>query len=349
MLLADVLAHLEREYPPALAESWDAVGLVCGDPADDVQRVHFAVDPVEAVAKEALAQGAQLLVTHHPLYLRGTSTVAATSPKGRVVQALVRGGCALFVAHTNADRADPGVSDALADLFALRDTTPLQPTDLALDTLSVTVPTGDGDRVREALLDAGAGSVGAYDRVSWTSGGTGRFRPGPDASPAIGRAGQVEAVDEVRIEVVLPPSLRARVLAAMRAAHPYEEVAFDLHAQVPQPARTGLGRVGELPEPMTLRALADLAARVLPATAWGVRAAGDPDAVVTRLAVSGGAATPCSARQPGAARRRCSPATCATTPRPTRPRGSPCSTPPTGRPSGRGCRSPPPAWPGSPA
>jgi len=288
--LAEVVTTLEQAWPPALAQSWDAVGLVCGDPAAQVRRVLFAVDPTEQVAAEALERGADLLVTHHPLFLRGTSTVAATSPKGRVVHALVRGGCALHVAHTNADSADPGVSDALAARFGLRDTAPLEPvTPAPLDTLSVTVPVADAQRVREALLDAGAGQVGAYDRVSWTSLGTGRFRPRDGAHPAIGAVGRLEAVEEARVEVVLPRALRRRVLTAMRAAHPYEEVAHDLHEQVAAPGHTGLGRVGDLPEPRTLRALLALAERVLPTTAWGVRAAGDPDATVSRLAVCGGA------------------------------------------------------------
>jgi dinuclear metal center YbgI/SA1388 family protein len=290
VLLAEVVALLEADYPPSLAESWDAVGLVCGDPADEVRRVHFAVDPVEEVVAEALGRGADLLVTHHPLYLRGTSSVAATTSKGRVVQALVRGGCALHVAHTNADRADPGVSDALAALFDLRDTVPLQPAlAVALDTLAVTVPVADAARLRDALHDAGAGEVGAYDRVSWSSPGSGRFRPGEGARPAIGEPGRLEVVEEERVEVVLQRGRRAQVLAAMRAAHPYEEVAFDLHEQVSAPGRTGLGRVGQLPEPLALRELVDRAAQVLPATAWGVRGAGDPDAAVHRLAVSGGA------------------------------------------------------------
>ena len=290
MLLAEVLAVLDRAYPPATAESWDAVGLVCGDPQAEVRRVLFAVDPVEQVADEALERGADLLVTHHPLYLRGTSSVAATTPKGRLVHRLVRGGCALHVAHTNADSARPGVSDALADLFGLRDTTPLQPRGASgLDTLAVTVPVADAQRVLDAAHDAGAGHVGAYDRVAWSSTGTGQFRPQDGAQPAIGQVGRLEQVEEARLEVVLHRSLRRQVLAAVRAAHPYEEVAFDLHEQVALPGCTGIGRVGELPEPMTLRALTDLAAQVLPATAWGVRAAGDPDLLVSRLAVSGGA------------------------------------------------------------
>ncbi|BBA97137.1 putative NGG1-interacting factor [Actinacidiphila reveromycinica] len=128
--LADVLSALDALWPPELAESWDAVGPVCGDPSAEVRRVLFAVDPVQEVVDEAVRLGADLLVTHHPLYLRGTTTVAPVGPagfKGRVVHDLIRGGVALLVAHTNADRADPGVSDALAAAVDLRVTGPLVP------------------------------------------------------------------------------------------------------------------------------------------------------------------------------------------------------------------------------
>ncbi|UGQ13990.1 Nif3-like dinuclear metal center hexameric protein [Yinghuangia sp. ASG 101] len=125
--LSDVLATLHRRYDPAWAESWDAVGLVCGDPDAEVRKVMFAVDPVQAVADEALAWGADLLVTHHPLFLRGVHSVAATGFKGRVVHSLIKGDCALAVAHTNADSADPGVSDALAAVLGLTVTGPLDP------------------------------------------------------------------------------------------------------------------------------------------------------------------------------------------------------------------------------
>lgn len=126
----DVTTALDALWPPGLAEPWDAVGLVCGDPSAEVSRVLFAVDPVQEVVDEAVRIGADLLVTHHPLYLRGTTTVAPVGPagfKGRVVHDLIRGGVALLVAHTNADRADPGVSDALAAAVDLRVTGPLVP------------------------------------------------------------------------------------------------------------------------------------------------------------------------------------------------------------------------------
>jgi dinuclear metal center YbgI/SA1388 family protein len=123
--VTDVVSALDAHYPPRLAESWDAVGLVCGDPDEPVRRVLFVVDVVEATVAEAFAVGAELIVAHHPLLLRGVHGVAATTYKGRLVHRMIRGGVALHVAHTNADSANPGVSDALAGRLGLRDTRPL--------------------------------------------------------------------------------------------------------------------------------------------------------------------------------------------------------------------------------
>jgi dinuclear metal center YbgI/SA1388 family protein len=124
--LAQVVGALDGLYPPSTAEGWDAVGLVAGDPAAPVRKVLFAVDPVAGVVDQALDWGADLLVTHHPLFLRGVSSVAATTFKGSVVHRLLTGGCALHVAHTNADAAPRGVADALADLVGITDRRPLE-------------------------------------------------------------------------------------------------------------------------------------------------------------------------------------------------------------------------------
>ena len=124
--LSDVVGVLDRLYDPGWAASWDAVGLVTGDPEQPVRRVLLAVDPVQVVIDEAIAWEADLLVTHHPLLLRGVHGVAATGPKGRAVTALVQAGVALHVAHTNADVADPGVSDALARVLGIGGVRPLQ-------------------------------------------------------------------------------------------------------------------------------------------------------------------------------------------------------------------------------
>ncbi|MFI6353570.1 Nif3-like dinuclear metal center hexameric protein [Streptomyces sp. NPDC050743] len=184
--LSEVITALENLWPAERAESWDAVGTVVGEPDQEVTRVLFAVDPVQEIVDEAVKLGADLLVTHHPLYLRGTTTVAASHFKGRVVHTLIKNDIALHVAHTNADTADPGVSDALAGALDLRVVRPLVP--------DPTDPEG----------------------------------------------------------------------------------------------RRGLGRVCELDHPLTVRALAERAAARLPATAQGIRVAGDPEAVVRTVAVSGG-------------------------------------------------------------
>lgn len=125
--VGDVVAAVHRRFDPAGAEAWDAVGLVCGDPAAPVRRIHLAVDPTVEVAREAVAAGADLLLTHHPLLLRPVSSVAATSPAGTVVHTLVSGGCALLAAHTNADVAVDGVSDVLAERLGLRAARPVLP------------------------------------------------------------------------------------------------------------------------------------------------------------------------------------------------------------------------------
>jgi dinuclear metal center YbgI/SA1388 family protein len=291
MRLADVVAVLDGWYPPQQAEDWDAVGLVCGDPEADVRRVLLAVDPVQAVADEAVALDADLVIVHHPLFLRGTSSVAATTPKGRVVHTLLTGGCALLAAHTNADAPSGGVSESMARALGLVDVRPLQadPTP-ARDKLVVFVPVGDADKVREAITAAGAGAIGDYDSATFTSTGEGRFRPLPGANPAIGSVGDLETVDEVRIESILDRRLRSSVVAAMVAAHPYEEPAYDVVplASLDDPHR-GSGRIGRLVEPMSLAAFADHVAGALPVTAHGVRVAGDPAATVESVALCGGA------------------------------------------------------------
>lgn len=255
--IADVIAVLARAYPPELAEPWDAVGLVCGDPDQPVSRVLVAVDPVPDTVAEAFELEAQLLVTHHPLLLRGVHGVPLDSPKGALVHHLIRSGVGLYTAHTNADSADPGVSDALAAQLGVTVTGVLQPRAVEVqDKIVATIPPGpDTGRVVAALTAAGATLVGEGGRA----------------------------------EFVLPRRNRRTVVEALRATHPDLQPAFDLVELVPPPGTRGLGRVGELEQPETLRDFVERVVGALPATAWGVRAAGDPERTIRRVAVCGGA------------------------------------------------------------
>ena len=285
----DVIDALETAYPPELAEEWDAVGLVCGDPAEPVRSVLVAVDPVPETVAEA--GGDQMLVTHHPLLLRGVHGVGADTPKGALVHRLIRNGTALFTAHTNADAADPGVSDALAAALGLAVEGPLVAAPgPALDKIVTFVPVGPAiTAVHDALSGAGAGNIGDYSHCSFATAGTGQFKPLDGAHPAIGQVGRLERVAETRLEMVLPRGKRAVVVTALRASHPYEEPAFDVLELAEVPSARGLGRIGTLATAEPLSAFPERVAAALPSTAWGVRAAGEPDRMIERVAVCGGA------------------------------------------------------------
>jgi dinuclear metal center YbgI/SA1388 family protein len=289
--LGDVVALLHARYDPRTADTWDRVGLVCGDPDEAVEQVMFAVDPVAAVVDEAIADGAQLLVTHHPLFLSGVHGVPADYFKGRVVHRLIRAGIGLLAAHTNADNARPGVSDAIASALGLAQAEPLEQLDSdpdPIDKYIVFVPVDGTEALIDALAAAGAGQIGDYDRAAFAAPGTGTFRPLAGANPTIGSVGRIEHVAESMLQMIAPRRRRAAVVAALRAAHPYEEPAFDVIELARVPDGRGGGRVGDLAEPMTLAEFADLVAATLPTVAQGVRVAGDPDREVRRVAICGG-------------------------------------------------------------
>lgn len=290
--VADIVEVLDAAYPPALAEDWDSVGLICGDPAEEVTRAAFALEATDAVVDEALDAGVEMLIVHHPLLMRGVDTVAADTAKGRIIHKLIRGGCALFAAHTNADSARPGVNDKLAELLGIVPGRPIRPKSLhAKDHWGVHVLEKDAEALKRALFDAGAGQIGDYSDCSYDISGVGQFTPGPGADPTEGEVGKTYRAPELRVEFVAPRHLRGRLMSVLRQQHPYEEPAFDIVEMADDTAAEdayGLGRIGELPEEMTLREFTQQVADRLPETAWGVRAAGDPEQVVKKVAVSSG-------------------------------------------------------------
>jgi dinuclear metal center YbgI/SA1388 family protein len=288
--LADVVGVLEEMYDPAWARDWDAVGLVCGDPQAPVRRVLLAVDPVAAVVDEALTWHADLVLTHHPLFLRPVTGVPATSHKGRIVHRLIRGGCALYTAHTNADAAAPGVSDALARVLGLTDLYPLS-ADLSdpMDKIVAFVPEHLAEKAVDAMSTAGAGDLGDYSRVAWNSTGTGTFVPGRQAAAGLGPGGERQDLEARRLEMVLPRKARRAVVDALHSAHPAEMMPWDLYEMADWSGPRGIGRIGHLGQSTTLREFAMLVAEALPAAPQGVRVSGDPTATISRVAVCGGA------------------------------------------------------------
>jgi dinuclear metal center YbgI/SA1388 family protein len=292
--LGDVTGLLDEMYHPSWADSWDAVGLVSGHPEQQVRRILFAVDPAPPVIEEAVTWDADLLVVHHPLLLKPVSSIAATSPKGKALHHLIRAGCGLFTAHTNADAPRHGVNESLARALGLQEMSVILPEPgPPLDKIVAFVPHEHADDVRGALTAAGAGAIGDYDSCTFSAPGEGRFRPLDGATPAIGRVGEAEVVSESRVEAVLPRSRRHEVIAALRAVHPYEEPAFDIFELADLPSsgddQRGTGRIGTLPQSMSLREFAAQVQGAIPDSAHGVRVGGDPDRTVETVAVTSGA------------------------------------------------------------
>jgi dinuclear metal center YbgI/SA1388 family protein len=279
------LAALESTFPSAWAEGWDSTGLQVGDRTWPAGRILVALDPAPEVLAEARDRRCSLVVAHHPLLFRPLERVDLADPVARSAVDAAGGRVAVAACHTNADVAMPGVSDALTDALALEVTGILRPTGAGSTVKLVTfVPVDATAMVIDAVAHAGAGVIGEYTHCSFRVTGRGTFLPSDRARPAVGDRGSLNEVEEDRLEVVVPRERLAETVEAMIAAHPYEEVAYDVYA-TEGPTGLGLGRTGRLTEPETLAVLAKRCSETL---GTRVRLAGPSDRRITEVAVCGG-------------------------------------------------------------
>lgn len=286
--VAEVARWLEEFAPARLAESWDNVGLIWGDPGAEVERVMTCLTVTDKTALEAVHERAELIVSHHPVLFRPVQRIRADRPETGALWTLAQAGVAILSPHTAFDNTAGGINDGLAQRLGLCDVHPLRPapTSTAFK-VTVFTPESDHANVLAAAFGAGAGRIGAYAECSFASPGEGTFFGNEGANPAVGQAGRRETVRELRVEMVCPADRLAPVLAAIRGAHSYEEPAIDVYPLQALPHGPGAGRVGRLPSTTTLRALASEVVRVLQAP--GLQVAGDPDRAVGRLAIVCGA------------------------------------------------------------
>lgn len=284
----DLARVLESFAPPGSAQSYDNVGLQLGDPEAELTGVITALDLVPAVVEEAAETGANCIVTHHPLLFKPIKKLVATDFAGKWLLRMAKQNIAYYACHTNIDAARGGVSFVLAETIGLQNITFLGHDEETLYKLVSFVPASHLDIVREALAAAGAGHIGAYEACAFTTPGTGYFRPTAAANPFLGKAGgELERVEEMRLEVEVPRWHLDPVLRAMKEAHPYEEVAYDLYPVKQTYKNAGLGAVGTLPEPELLSTFLRRIAENLNAPT--LRYVGDDTKPVQKVAVCGGA------------------------------------------------------------
>jgi len=280
-----------------LFESWspkklacmenDPIGLAIGTLNKPVSKVLVTLDVNEAVADEAIAQGCELIIAHHPPIFRRLSNIRTDNPAGRLYEKLIKNDIAVYAAHTNLDVAEGGVNDLLADALQLENRSILEETYAEnILKLAVFIPTANANDLREALAKAGAGRIGDYEACSYTTLGEGRFRALEGANPHVGSIGELHVEEEVKVEVVFPESIKNRVLKAMLNAHPYEEPAYDIIRLDQQTNVMGLGRVGYLPQEMTLHDFTQFVKQQLDVPT--VRVVGDLQSKVKKVALVGG-------------------------------------------------------------
>ena len=285
MKLAEILDLLEIIAPLRHAESWDNVGLLTGDPSQEVTNALLTIDYTASVAAEARSLGCELVVAYHPPIFDALKRITA----GSVVFDAIRRGVAIYSPHTALDVANGGTNDMLADAVGIGERRPLKfisPKSVQ-HKLVTFVPEDAVDKVSAALFEAGAGKIGKYTSCSFRTTGAGTFFGEEGAQPAVGQSGKLEYVQEVRVETVVPISKTEAVVAALRASHPYEEPAFDLQVLAGSPEGLGMGRIGVLKQPASR---ADIFERIK--TELGIRhllVAGPREGLVRSAAVCAGA------------------------------------------------------------
>jgi dinuclear metal center YbgI/SA1388 family protein len=278
-----VADYLERFAPLSLAEPWDKVGLQVGRRSSPVRRVMVCLDVREATIAEARERECQMIVSHHPLLFNDYTPVTDQTAAGRLVLNAVEAGLAIYAAHTNLDKAAGGINDQLALKLGLVDLVPLEKTERLLK-LVVFVPPEALEKLREAMGDAGAGVIGRYSHCGFSAPGVGAFRPLDGARPVIGAVGRDNRVVEDRLEVQVSRVDLPGVVDALKKAHPYEEVAYDLYELIDRDSRSGIGRVGNLDRELDEQSFLALCRRTVnPALRFAGHAG-----VVRRVAICGG-------------------------------------------------------------
>lgn len=282
-----IIELFEKWSPKHFAMDGDPVGLHIGQLNRPVENVLVTLDVNEAVIDEAIEVGANLIIAHHPPIFRPLKNILTDTPQGRVFEKCIKNDIAVYAAHTNLDVAPGGVNDMLAERLGLKETRILSTTyHESFYKLIVFCPVADADNLRDSLDKAGAGSLGDYSGCSFTSTGTGRFTPSAAANPHIGQAHVKEEVAEEKIEVIMAESIKNKVLKAMLSAHPYEEPAYDVLLIDGKTNQFGLGRIGKLAQPMTLKEFAENVKSVFHVPQ--VRFVGSPHKEIKKVAVLGG-------------------------------------------------------------
>lgn len=250
MIIKEIISYLESLAPLTSQESYDNSGLIVGNQNATFTKALICLDSTEAVVDEAIANGCNLIIAHHPIVFKGLKKLTGKNYVERVVLKCIKNDIALYAIHTNLDNYRFGVNYEIGQRLGLDNLRVLAPIKGSLNKIAVHVPTENVQTVANAMFAAGAGSIGNYEACSFKSEGKGTFTPIQDAQPVIGELNKAEEVAETKLEILVDDHRLYGAIAAMKAAHPYEEVAYDIVALKNENHYEGAGMIGLLPEPM---------------------------------------------------------------------------------------------------
>lgn len=287
MKIADILAPLESWAPETYQESYDNAGLLAGSRDWELKGALLSLDLTEEVLQEAIEKGCNLVISHHPIVFKALKRFNGNTYVERILLRAIREDVALYASHTNLDNMLLGVNDVIASRLGLTERRILAPRQHSLQKLQTYVPIQDADRLREALFQAGAGSIGNYSGCSFNAQGIGTYRGSEQTHPYKGQPGVAHQEMETKIEVVLPLHAASAVLRALLETHPYEEVAYELICLDNPHTGIGSGLIGDLPEPVDPLDFLQLVRRQMQTDC--VRHTRIPKGLIQKVAVCGGA------------------------------------------------------------
>lgn len=257
--VADIVNHIESYIPKHLAENYDNVGLLVGEMDMPVEKVYLSLDPTLDVIDDAISKGVDMIITHHPYGLNSFKQVNSNTTQGKKIIKLIKNNIALYAAHTNLDRSTGTINEILANRMGLKNQALfIQTHETKLFKIVVFVPVSHLDYVREAIGDAGAGHIGDYSHCTFYQDGIGTFKPSANTSPYLGEKGELNKVNEIRIETIVSEPELNKVINAMKEAHPYEEPAYDVYETKRITNPLGFGLKGELEVEMVLADFIDM-------------------------------------------------------------------------------------------
>lgn len=250
MQIAEIISFLESLAHPSLQEYYDNAGLITGSADWECKGIICSLDSTEDVIKEAVEKNCNLVVAHHPIIFGGLKKINGKNYVEKTIIAAIKNDIAIYAIHTNLDNIMDGVSGKMAKMLGLQNLSVLSTKENTLKKLFVFVPIKSSSEVRDAIFAAGGGHIGNYSECSFNSEGTGTFKAGSGSNPYVGDIGEQHQEKEIKVEIIFSSFLENKIITAMKAAHPYEEVAYDIMDLSNSHPGTGTGIIGELAEPM---------------------------------------------------------------------------------------------------